>query len=110
MQNCFREHPEIYGSELDEDETEEALNEGAVPVSAETDQPEASSPPTLGENNPKGEKVAGKNSPEEAKAKTERATAARDQVKSDHGAQSESDAMVPKAWHDSSDAPSKSEK
>lgn len=110
MQNCFREHPDMYGSELDEEETEEALNDGAVPVATETSQAEASSLPTLGESNPKGEKVAGKNSPEEAQAKRGRATVARDQVQSDYGALSETEELVPKSWHDSADAPSKGEK
>ncbi|GAB7349001.1 hypothetical protein MBLNU459_g7977t3 [Dothideomycetes sp. NU459] len=110
MQNCFREHPDIYGSELDEEETEDALNGSAIVASDETSQPEAPSLQALGEGNPKAEKVGGQNTADEAQAKRERAVAARDQVKSEHGAVSEADEMVPKAWHDSTDAESKSEK
>lgn len=38
MQDCFRAHPDIYGSELDEDETAELIGEegpGEVPAGAE---------------------------------------------------------------------------
>ena len=38
MQDCFREHPDIYGSELEEDETAELIGEGGsgdVPAGAE---------------------------------------------------------------------------
>lgn len=52
MQDCFRQHPEMYGSELedDEDEVEEeirgqiAAKETEAPVESEISSPESSEP------------------------------------------------------------------
>jgi len=115
MQNCFREHPDVYGAELDDDEAlegEEALGSetatsGGVepsPASSSASSSSASSPATSSSSAPKarGEKVAdGPAHVEEAQGKTERAQAASGQVKADHEAVSETEEMVPKAWHDS---------
>lgn len=110
MQNCFREHPEIYGSELDEDETagqlegepqppsegkpvaegEHRPGDAASPVGAEPSEPETSGMPSMPAANPRAEKVGdfkpgvSEVNSEEAKGRTERARAALEQVKSDH--------------------------
>ncbi|KAL3469958.1 hypothetical protein BJX99DRAFT_264668 [Aspergillus californicus] len=79
MQDCFREYPEIYGAEIDDDEA----------------QSEADA------NRPSAAEVDSLTSPDE---KRERATEARDQVKSiaaEQGELPESDLVVPKAWHES---------
>ncbi|KAL1305314.1 hypothetical protein AAFC00_002216 [Neodothiora populina] len=96
MQNCFREHPDIYGAEIDDDEAPE--DEAPAPEGAENDgaaQPAAAVA--------RGEKVAdGPSHPDEAQGKTERAQAALKQVKAEHGEPiSETDEIVPKAWHES---------
>lgn len=89
MQDCFRENPEIYGSELDEEEVEGELlapeGEERAPVAA------------------RGEKVSdGPDHPTEVQGKRERAQAAAEQVKTQHGEPtSETEEAVPKAWHDS---------
>lgn len=98
MQNCFREHPEIYGAELDDD------------VEAEARELDAPSQPE--EANSQAEKVADKepDHSEAVQAKRERSDAATEQVKRDHGALSESDNLVPKAAHDATGEESKGEK
>ncbi|KAK4999129.1 Oxidoreductase [Elasticomyces elasticus] len=113
MQNCFRQHPDIYGSELDEDEEPEAdvlAGENASPASVEPSEPSNSAPPSLANiESPhgKGEKVS-ENKPHHepdpapmVQERQDRARAATQQVQQDHAPQSESDGMVPKAWHDS---------
>ena len=91
MQNCFREHPEIYGSELDEEEVDAQIeaegNEAGTPVSA---QPAPTSAPT---NAPPAV------SPNESDSH-QRARAAKEQVSRSTGPQDEADEVVPKAWHD----------
>ena len=66
MQNCFREYPEIYGAEIDNEDEEDMSAEGAaaVPAAAQPD-----SAPY--EDHPK--------------AKEERAQKATEQVKQQHG-------------------------
>lgn len=95
MQTCFREHPDIYGSELDEDELAGEIEGEQAAAGAEAT---SASPSAT-----KGEKVSdGPDHPAEVQGKRERAQAATQQVKADHGEHtSESDAVVPKAWHDS---------
>ena len=119
MQNCFREHPEMYGSELEPDE-EDLSPEGAplgdgvgqaAPVASQSAPaaPSDSSPaPSLSKvESPhgRGEKVsdhtnATPDSNAAVAGKHERAEAATQQVKRDHEPLSESDAAVPKAAHD----------
>ena len=104
MQDCFREHPEIYGSELEEDEDsprDEAAPgldpaEGSLPAAAMSATPEPHSPPSSS--------LTGlSTTSEEGTSDTERARAAKQQVERDHGdAASESDEMVPKAAHNAS--------
>ncbi|KAL8931191.1 MAG: hypothetical protein Q9216_007260, partial [Gyalolechia sp. 2 TL-2023] len=82
MQNCFREYPDVYGGELDDEDMEEAeqqqqaADDGArMRASAvEDDQSE--------------------------EAKTNRAKEAKGQVERNHALQSEADELVPKASHD----------
>ena len=90
MQDCFREHPEIYGSELEDDEEAPAQEGQAVDAPHEG-----------------GEKVSkpyGQDSQEVVAAKNERASQAAEQVKRDSAPVSESESVVPKAWHSGVDA------
>jgi len=110
MQNCFREHPDVYGSELDDEEapqTEITTDQSASPSNEGA--PETAQAPSLANmDSPhgRGEKVSdtrldGPPDPDHVIAgKRERAEAAAAQVKRDHGPQSESDAAVPKESHD----------
>lgn len=129
MQNCFREHPDTYGAELDDEETEaqlaaevdgeaapmrpeaglDAQRTSPAPSPAPAPETGAGSTPSLAHvDSPhsKGEKVAetkphSESDPEPAvAAKRERAQAATEQVRNDHDVVSESDKAVPKAWHD----------
>lgn len=83
MQDCFRQHPDVYGAELEDDEIEEgAAPSEQAPSAAETD---ASS------------------HPEEQRALAKEVNA---QVKADiaeKGEQAEAEALVPKAAHDAED-------
>lgn len=149
MQDCFREHPDIYGAELADDDDEEETqldrdvasaarsNESKTDSSTDAREP-AASPKSPGEPsksvakpsaetsksavdsssqtsapapNPEtgdGEKVGDKKS---APGSTKRAQQAKAQVQTDHGdAKSESDEVVPKAWHDATGEGIKTEK
>ncbi|CEN61220.1 Putative Mitochondrial intermembrane space import and assembly protein 40 [Aspergillus calidoustus] len=76
MQDCFRQYPEVYGAELEDDE------------------PEA---PNAGSEQPLASQVDASTTPEE---KHEHAKEARDQVKAG-GEVAETGEVVPKAWHES---------
>ncbi|KAL5041820.1 hypothetical protein BDW71DRAFT_191165 [Aspergillus fruticulosus] len=80
MQDCFRAHPDVYGAELD-DEEEAGAEAGAAgaepPLAAEVD---ASVPPA---------------------EKNEQAKEVHNQVKSAVGEVTESEEVVPEAWHES---------
>lgn len=92
MQDCFREHPDIYGAELEDDEEAPQQQEEGQAVASPHDGGEKVSKP-YGEES--GDVVA---------AKTERAEQAKEQVKKDHVPISESESAVPKAWHSGVDA------
>ncbi|KAL9017216.1 MAG: hypothetical protein Q9185_005455 [Variospora sp. 1 TL-2023] len=113
MQGCFREHPDIYGGELEEDEVEDETKEqqadkegvperpsvakGAeIPSlnASETDSTQAVAEPPAQAT---GASIVGVESEE---AKTARAKEAKIRVEKEHAPLSESDELVPKAAHD----------
>ncbi|KAL9632691.1 MAG: hypothetical protein Q9164_005158 [Protoblastenia rupestris] len=122
MQTCFRDHPDIYGGEIEGDDEEEeagperaqgdAGGEAAPPATAAMSV--ASPQGSAGAASPAGKEmnVPSTNSGSSASAATSpasipsndatvRAKAAADQVQENHGEPtSESDEMVPKASHD----------
>ncbi|KAJ9657547.1 Oxidoreductase [Coniosporium apollinis] len=110
MQDCFRQHPDIYGSELDDDDDDEEPNEASAPhgegVAATSSDAERSSPPNPPPQHERAEKVADvkpHHQPEpqhEQQQKQERAKSAAQQVSQDHAPQSESNELVPKSSHD----------
>lgn len=81
MQNCFREHPEIYGSEMDEEEVDAQLDAQGQQTAAASEAPPAQQG-TVAESESRS-----------------RVQAASEQVKQ-QGPMDETDEMVPKAWHD----------
>ena len=118
MQDCFRQHPDVYGGELDDEEDEEAEGGFEAYNNGTADERDKENIETL-EGRPnnetgrvideEGEVKARKQVSEnrdrqddepEKQARTERAKAAKEQVEKDHGAQSETGKMVPKAAHD----------
>ncbi|KAK4541850.1 hypothetical protein LTR36_007382 [Oleoguttula mirabilis] len=115
MQNCFREHPEIYGSELDDDDAPPPadMHDGQpAPVDSQlasgASTSDAAPRPSLANadstsSHGRGEKVADRTNVTPAAdrdAKHERAEAATQQVQRDHGPLDESEKVVPKAAHD----------
>lgn len=80
MQDCFRQHPDVYGAELEDDDEPSAEPKSEQPQATQAD---ASAAPSA--------------APDE---KRELAKQARDQVKS-AGEVAESDEVIPKAWHES---------
>ncbi|KAF2401854.1 hypothetical protein EJ06DRAFT_508068 [Trichodelitschia bisporula] len=110
MQDCFRKYPEVYGAELEEDDD----YEGSPPADADqtekkqaSSEPKSSSASEASEAKPseareRAEKVVdSKPSTDPAKyKKQERAKVATEQVNAEHELESESDAVVPNAWHD----------
>ncbi|KAH9838098.1 mitochondrial intermembrane space import and assembly protein 40-like [Teratosphaeria destructans] len=99
MQNCFREHPDVYGSELDEEAVDAELADQGAVAGQQGQEALASAPtPDLARESadtPVGAKSA---TPPAEKQRVESASA---QVKRDHVETSESEQLVPKAWHDS---------
>ena len=106
MQECFREHPDVYGAELNDEEadlpldaetetpdesdpTQNATPALAVPLDSSSSPPESSPPPP-----PRSEES------DHLGTQTQRAKAATEQVAKDHGIQDESEELVPKAAHD----------
>jgi len=112
MQNCFREHPDIYGAELDDDVEAEAREQDEAGQTSQSELSEQSQQPKQLTANPDAEKVAdrGADSSEAIQAKRDRSNAATAQVNRDHGSMSESDSLVPKAAHDASGQTSKGDK
>lgn len=123
MQDCFRQHPDVYAAELEEDEddaaaptpaTEAGIASSAAPTpetpsAAPTPEAPSAAPTTPPAAHARASKVedhaqpAGSSPADDVAGRKERAQAATKQVKQDHGekeAMSESDAMVPKAAHD----------
>ncbi|MCJ1378706.1 Oxidoreductase [Xylographa soralifera] len=118
MQDCFRQHPDVYGGELDDEEDQEAedgvegFNDGAEDGGDKGRADNLEGRPneeTSRAIDAKGEVKAqkqgsgngiGHNDEMEKQARTERAKAAKEQVERDYGVQSETDKMVPKAAHD----------
>ena len=100
MQNCFREHPDEYGGELD-DESEESVaveQEEGRPVSAASDpSPQAArvdaEPAQAGSPLASGADMTVKDQ------EKQRVRAATEQVKAQPPVD-ETDQAVPKAWHD----------
>ena len=103
MQNCFREYPEIYGAELQEDD-EDAENEGGAVAHAENDSGNPLDKTDAQPNLSQSEKVAGEasNSSPQKHEKQERAKAATEQVQREHEPEPVSEAaeVIPKEWHD----------
>lgn len=116
MQTCFRDHPDIYGGELEEedqsDETEVSPPEGqpdaavAAQNVASPVQPSASTQPAYMPSSDPGPSspaaalpsVPDRNMTNDKASRAQRAT---EQVKQEHGEPlSESDELVPKAAHD----------
>ena len=113
MQDCFRQHPDIYGSELDDAEDEDDLppiDDAASPAPAPPLDPAAGSIPAAATSaEPKSQPLqssSSSSSPDPpASSDTERARAAKKQVERDHGdAADQSHGMVPKAAHDATGA------
>lgn len=123
MQDCFREHPDIYGAELsdDDDSSPDELpdvpgaetprstspSSDAAPAAAKTAAPQsspASKPaPQSNKKQTAGNSTSETNEPA-ATTSFQRAGEAKAQVARDHGdSSSESDELVPKAWHDARD-------
>lgn len=81
MQDCFRQHPEVYGAELEDDEegpADEVKPEEPLPAA----QIDASS------------------HPEEKRSQAKEVKSQMDASVGADGEQSESDTLLPKAWHD----------
>ena len=112
MQDCFRQHPDIYGSELDDAEDEDdapPVDDAASPSPAPPLEPaEGSIPAAATSAEPQSQPLqsSSSSSPDPpASSDTERARAAKKQVERDHGdAADESREMVPKAAHDATGA------
>ena len=102
MQDCFRAHPDVYGAELepsDDDDIPEQEMAGPEPTSA-----------TLTASSAPSNEPSQSPSTQEVREKRERAKSASQQVAREHGqGRSESEDIVPKAWHDAREDNQKAE-
>lgn len=93
MQDCFRAHPEVYGSELDDED------DGAAPA-ADTD---AGAPSAESPNSDDQVPATQRDAASDSGDKQSRANEAKSQMNESTGAhpeQAESDQLLPKAWYD----------
>ena len=118
MQGCFRNYPEIYGSELEsdaDDDEDDFSTEGAPTALADSASSTAESVNTATSHDiqPKSDPLNANAEKRDAglvpesyrpSGATERVNKATEQVKQDHEPTSESERLVPKAAHDASDA------
>ena len=103
MQNCFREHPDVYGGELEDDEEGATVEqEEGRPVSVGGDPaPQAARIEAQAAQSESGlASGADPTAREDVKARVQAAT---EQVRREEP-QAESDKVVPKAWHDTRSA------
>ena len=105
MQGCFKEHPDHYGDEFgdDDDELDEAI-EGSeaqnTPAIAKTESP---SPAPVQQTSSEASTDSSSDTHADSSS-AKRVKAATDQVASQHPEpQSETDELVPKAWHDTTE-------
>ncbi|KAF2279204.1 uncharacterized protein EI97DRAFT_491928 [Westerdykella ornata] len=128
MQNCFRQYPEIYGSELDTDENDDVTaDEAQLPApDSENPSPELASVSSTGDSESREQRAlaateqvkqdygdsdkhytgpATKN-PQEPRSEsaTEPVSPPPAEAKKEQKAVSESNEVIPKAWHDERDA------
>jgi hypothetical protein len=103
MQDCFRQHPDVYGSELEEDEVDEQLQEHIASGAASDDN---SNKPLPAEDYTTDPAAASLNASEKhAEAKVIRA-----HVEDAHEQAQKEEELVPKAWHNTADKDEESKK
>ncbi|KAL9000454.1 MAG: hypothetical protein Q9169_000971 [Polycauliona sp. 2 TL-2023] len=114
MQDCFREYPEVYGGELEEDEAETETQERQGEdqgLEMPLQQRQADTSPSVNAGDaatatPEDPSLVGtqpfdkEQEDQSEEAKRKRAQAAKVQVQKEHPPSDESDALVPKAAHD----------
>ena len=111
MQNCFREHPDVYGSELtdDDDAPQQEFDGPQAPAPAEPVEPESQPQPAASVSQSIQSEEAPKSAsqvPEESSTQDhkEHVKAVSMKVQEENPPISESDDLMPKVWHDSREA------
>jgi hypothetical protein len=101
MQDCFRLHPDVYGSELEEEEVDEQLQEQIASGGASDDHK-----PLPAEDYTADPAAASLNASE----KRAEANEIRAQVQDAHEQAQKEEELVPKAWHNTTDQTGESKK
>lgn len=96
MQDCFRQHPDVYGAELDDDE-----EAPAAPVSEDAPAPQSTA---------SAAEIEAASHPEEKRARAKETVAETKTVAAGQPELSESDELLPKAWHDTESKNNETEK
>lgn len=109
MQDCFRQHPDVYGAELD---TDDDVGDAPAEVEEASQNPNSTLSRAADQVKETSQKVADvvatglSDTDEEIKRKRERAVTAKDQVHKSHIEDGKGDnggTLRPKAWHDATD-------
>lgn len=90
MQDCFRQYPEIYGSELEDDD---------APEQQQQQQQLQGEHPSTGEVATAAQ-IDAASHPNEKHSRAKQAKADVSSATAREGEQAESDELIPKAWHD----------
>lgn len=102
MQDCFRAHPDVYGAELD-DEDDDANATAAAPSPGDESKPESQDHAQSGASASAAVPAAQLDASSHPAEKHSRAKEVHSQIKENPNAQveqSESEELLPKAWHD----------
>ncbi len=96
MQDCFHEHPEIYGSELEDDEESPDREHSRDETTPGADKQRTLETPASAGSADSNTRSAGA----DRAGQVARAKGASKQVHEQNEPMSESEDLVPKAWHD----------
>lgn len=88
MQDCFRAHPDVYGSELEDDEPPQQPEEVGNPTA-----------PSSGEVATAAQ-IEAASHPDEKRSRAKEVKSQVSSAAARDGEQAESDELIPKAWHD----------
>lgn len=108
MQNCFRDHPDVYGSELEDDDdapAEEQQDAVDIEASKSTDEGATKSAESHGGRRRRGDathqQAIDSTPPPPSRVESKQASPSQGEPKQNTNAEEAEESLVPKSWHDS---------